>query len=275
MSYYDRRATDHKASIMMGAAVVLDMEALQKAAEGWGWEELPEPNWKVMRGEHVILRGDVPVEILQAIGAQIEVYREILQASIGGEPGLDLFKIRIFSNQADFIRFYGPLESFHPGAFYVHRSMEIVLQIDGPEAEEELITRVVAHEFTHAYMHRVFGVLNPTWFSEGMAEYFTNVRIGPGGVLVPGGLNATGLGILRENQWRLPTIQKLTAMSQREFYSHGYASNYAQAWLFTLFLFDFKLKAIKRLLGAKDVGFDLVKVEKDWRAYLDLALRQA
>jgi hypothetical protein len=49
----------------------------------------------------------------------------------------------------------------------------------------------------------------------------------------------------------------------------------AQAWLFTLFLFNFKLKAIKRLLGAKDVGFDLVKVEKDWRAYLDLALRQA
>lgn len=262
-----------KPSIMMGAGALLDPGELQRAASGWELKNLETPGWKMMVGEHVILRGDVPVETLKSVGVLAEIYREVLQEAIGGDDSNILFSIRIFVEPREFRRFAARSGAPNAESFYDPRSAEIVLEVDGTRGAEWL-ERSVAHEFTHAYMDRVFKVTAPLWFAEGMAEYFTNLEMGPDGRLYPGALNDRGLLILGIAQ--LPDIKTFLAIGRDEFYGVNFAKYYAQGWLFVRFLFDFHPKLVMKLLDRKDpvIVFKRVSLEKMWKPYLDAALNQ-
>ncbi|MDX1762871.1 MAG: peptidase MA family metallohydrolase, partial [bacterium] len=49
---------------------------------------------------------------------------------------------------------------------------KIRLPIGGLREKNDLLDRVVTHEYTHAVLHQMTGGRIPTWLNEGLAQYF-------------------------------------------------------------------------------------------------------
>jgi hypothetical protein len=254
-----------KSSFMMGAGALLDTAELQKGAKGWEWKDLDAPGWKLLIADHVVLRGDVSIELLRVIGAQVETYLGILQEAIGGDPSEGMFNVRAFGNPKEFRKFATLANAANAEAYYDPRTRELVLDVDGSRGDEWL-ERTVAHEFTHAYMDKIFNVITPLWFAEGMAEYFTNLQVGKGGRLYPGALNEKGLGILNVNMKDLLPLNKFVALGRDVFYGAEFFVLYAQAWMFIRFLFDLHPDLIESMLERKSI--DAGPLEGEWNVYL-------
>lgn len=255
----------------MGSGALLEPETLKKSAGDWEWKNTETQGWKVMIGDHVVLRGDVSVDLLRVIGAQVETYLGVLQAALGGELPSAMFIVRVFGNPKDFRKFASLAGASNAEAYYDPRSTELVLDVDGSRGDEWL-ERTVAHEFTHAYMDRVFNVTSPLWFAEGMAEYFTNLQIDQDGQIHPGALNEKGLGILNANRRDLLSLEKFVALGRDVFYGMEFYMLYAQAWMFVRFLFDRHPDLIDVMLDRKSVDAEALEVE--WSTYLSLMLEK-
>lgn len=254
-----------KSSLMMGSGALLDPVELQKGTQAWEWKDLDAPGWKILIADHVVLRGDVSVELLRTIGAQVETYLGILREAIGGGSSEIMFNVRVFGDPKEFRKFATSANAANAEAYYDPRTRELVLDVDGSRGDEWL-ERTVAHEFTHAYMDRIFNVISPLWFAEGMAEYFTNLQVGRGGRLHPGALNEKGLGILSVNMKDLLPLNKFVALGRDVFYGMEFHLLYAQAWMFTRFLFDRHPDLIGSMLERK--GIDAGTLEEEWNVYL-------
>jgi len=259
----------HKPSFMMGSGSLLKPSELKEIASGWEWKESETPGWKVLLGDHVVLHGDVSVDLLRVVGAQVETYLGVLQATIGGDPSKAMFNVRIFGNPKDFRRYATLAQAANAEAYYDPRSMELVLDVDGSRGDEWL-ERTVAHEFAHAYMDRIFKVTGPLWFAEGMAEYFTNLQVGQDGRLYPGALNERGLGILDVNRGNLLPLSKFTGLGRDVFYGMDFFVLYAQAWMFVRFLFGRYPDMVRTLMGRGSI--DAGALETEWADYLSRVL---
>lgn len=259
----------YKPSFMMGSGNLLRPSTLKEMASAWEWKESEAPGWKVLLGDHVVLHGNVSVDLLRVIGAQVETYLGVLRATIGGDPSNVMFSVRVFGKPKEFRRFATLANAANAEAYYDPRSTELVLDVDGSRGDEWL-ERTVAHEFTHAYMDRIFNVISPVWFAEGMAEYFTNLKVGQDGRLYPGALNEKGLGILDVNRGDLLPLNTFTDLKRDVFYGMDFFVLYAQAWMFIRFLFDRHPDLIRALLNRK--GIDTGALEGEWNGYLSIVL---
>jgi len=262
----------HKPSIMMGSGSLLKPSTLEEISSGWEWKQAEAPGWKVLLGDHVVLNGDVSVDLLRVIGAQVETYLGVLQAALGGDSSNIMFKVRVFGNPKEFRKFATLAGAATAEAYYNPMSLELVLDVDGSKGDEWL-ERTVAHEFTHAYMDRIFNVTWPLWFAEGMAEYFTNLQVGQDGRLHPGALNEKGLGILNVNLSDLLPLSKFTDLKRDVFYGMEFYVLYAQAWMFVRFLFDRYPDLIQVMLERKGIDAGTLDIlQEEWYEYLSGAL---
>jgi Flp pilus assembly protein TadD len=90
---------------------------------------------------------------------------------------------------------------------------------------------VLFHEYTHLVLHNENELLYPMWYDEGLAEYFSSLRVEKGRVTV-GLMPPHQIGVARQVQ-RMPIEWVITSRSVDGWLPQTVAGFYMQSWLLT------------------------------------------
>lgn len=236
----------------------LDLEVEGSVAKGW----------VKVSGPNVSVYGNAPIKKLRAIASMSDVYLGVLYFALGGDPERLTFDILVFRNERDFKAQAGRVGCPNAGAYYVGGAAHEIAIPAPDEGSPESLERLLSHEFTHAYVDRVFNFKGGLWFNEGLAEYFSNLQVS-NGEISPGAVNEHGLGILRAHRHALIPIRDFMEIGKDTFYGPGFSLHYAQAWAMVRFLFIIYPGAVNSILKGDPIPMEEEDVEKRWSAYLD------
>lgn len=225
-----------------------------------------EKGWKMVQGGVAVVRGDIPVADLRMAAVYAEELQVMLRAYLGGESARPLYSIRLFKDPVKFRNLARMQLASNAESYYNPQNSEIVMSF-GIYATLEDFQRSFAHEFTHAYIDRVWHKLNPLWMQEGMAEWFSNVTW-RAGILVPGQPNVQSLHILKEIRSELSL--KFMSEGRDEFYGYRFREYYAQTWSFIDYVAtQFPHGALADVISGK---FGILSHEEAWRDHVDRML---
>lgn len=241
----------------------LSARAVKERSKGWEHKPLETPGWKLLMADHVVVRGDAPLETLRTSGAYLEAYREMLKGSLGGDVEGIMFSARIFAEPREFRAYASILGAPNAESLYDPRTQELVICHE-PAKGTSWLRRTLAHEFTHAYMDRVFRRVEPLWLCEGLAEYFSNFDV-RNNTLVPGRVDRRAVLLLSLEE-PLP-LRRFLRLRRDEMYGPSFPSHYAQAWSLAHHLMSRKDGVIDLLLRGEPVE-DLDELEASWKAHL-------
>lgn len=247
-----------------GPTSPLSPRAVRLASRGWEWRSLEAPGWKILMAGRAVVRGDVPVESLRTVGAYLEAFLAMLQESLGGDASGIMFSARVFADPRDFRRYAACAGAPQAESFYDPRTAELVVCWDGAR-DLPWLQKTIAHEFTHAYMDRVWGRTEPLWFAEGMAEYFSNFSVREGR-LRPGAADRRALLLLRLDE-PVP-LRRLVELGREEMYGASFPLLYAEAWSFVHYLFS-RSDGVVDLLLRGQAPRDLEDLEAGWKEHLE------
>ncbi len=142
--------------------------------------------------------------------------------------------LRIIENAQDFQAYKTQVA---PGlrtnsGFYSSKSNEaVVFQGDNPAA----MRAVIRHESSHVIMAGLYGY-TPTWFNEGMAEYFEALQVeGQQRRVEPSRAHLDHLRRQLENN-QLPGLASYLEIPSRDWYAGNLQDHYAIAWSIAFFL---------------------------------------
>lgn len=241
----------------------LSARAVRERSKGWEWKPLETSGWKILMAEHAVIRGDAPLEALRTSGAYLEAYREMLIARLGGDVEGIMFSARVFADPREFRAYASILGAPNAESLYDPRTQEVVICHD-PAKGMSWLRRTLAHEFTHAYMDRVFRRTDPLWLCEGLAEYFANFEV-LDGRLAAGAVDRRALLLLSLDE-PLP-LRRFLRLRRDEMYGPSFASHYAQAWSLAHHLMSRDDGLIDLLLRGEALQ-DIDALETKWRAHL-------
>jgi hypothetical protein len=237
--------------------------AVREASRNWEWKNLETPGWKLLMTPGFVVRGDVPIDDLRTVGANLEEFLRMARTALGGDDSGLMFSARVFSSARDFRRYAVRSGAANAESFYDPRSAELVVCLEGPPTPAWL-QKTLAHEFAHEYMDRVWKRTDPLWFAEGVAEYFANFSVRDGRAL-PGAPDRRALLLLRMDE-PLP-LEKFLKLGRDEMYGVSFAHHYAEAWSFVHYLFTREDGVVDLLLrGGMPPNLD--ELERGWREHL-------
>lgn len=241
----------------------LPSELIESRSAGHALKELEPPGWRELQGDVVVVRGDIPEVGLRGIAVTAEELERMLYRELGDAPERNApYKVRVFNSQMDFCRFAAQCGAANALSLYDPRSMEMVLHF-GPEVDSTAFETTFAHEFTHAWMDRVYRVHSPLWFAEGMAEYFSHVK------WTPEGYRLVQEDLVRlknlNNSARLP-LKALIELPRDAMYGILFPVYYAQAWSVFAFLMDKHRDIAMDMLNQRHV--DLTPLDKEYERYV-------
>jgi hypothetical protein len=213
--------------------------------------------------DHVVIRGDAPVETLRTSGAYLEAFRDMLFAGLKGDAEGIMFSARVFADPREFRAYASILGAPNAESLYDPRTQEIVVCHETAKGTSWL-QRTLAHEFTHAYMDRVWRRTEPLWLCEGLAEYFSNFDV-LDGRLVPGRVDRRAV-LLLSLEAPLP-LPRFLRLRRDEMYGASFPSHYAQAWSLAHHLMSRQDGVLDLLLRGDPVS-DLDELEKAWKEHL-------
>jgi tetratricopeptide (TPR) repeat protein len=128
---------------------------------------------------------------------------------------------------------YEPYRLHSASAYYVGAESQDYIVMPGLGASE---FRIAAHEYAHLILH-ASGVRYPEWLKEGLAEFFSTVRVGEQSSELGGDLPARSQ-ILRRRTWMpLPELLGLPEESAWPGDRENVELFYAQSWALTDMLF--------------------------------------
>ena len=241
----------------------LSAKAVREKAKGWEWKPLESSGWKILMADHVVIRGDAPLEALRTSGAYLEAFREMLRGGLGGDAEGIMFSARVFADPREFRAYASILGAPNAESLYDPRTQEIVVCHETAKGTSWL-QRTLAHEFTHAYMDRVWRRTEPLWLCEGLAEYFSNFDV-LDGRLVPGRVDRRAV-LLLSLEAPLP-LPRFLRLRRDEMYGPSFPSHYAQAWSLAHHLMSRQDGVLDLLLRGDPVN-DVDELEKSWREHL-------
>lgn len=244
------------------AGKVIPKSLIEKRSRAHEWESASSPGWKILKSPNAVVRGDIPLHGLRAASVYAEELNVLLRSTIGRPDQSPMYSIRIFENAHDFRRYAISREVGNAEAFYDPRNAEANFCFSF-YATPELFQRSFAHEFTHAFMDRMWNRTGPLWFAEGMAEYFSNLEW-RGGILVVGEPDATTVETLRLGK-PFP-LERVFSMGRSDVYGPDFRRIYAQSWAVVEYLFARHPAEILSLLEGRPL--DPAAIESDWLEYM-------
>ena len=142
--------------------------------------------------------------------------------------------VSLFSSLSDFERYK---EKVAPGlktnsGFYTSLNNEasIVMRRDRRET-----LAVVRHEAVHVIMAGLYGP-TPTWFNEGLAEYFENLEIHTMAAHIPANMDSFKLLRQLSSNHTLPKINDYLGLTEKQWREGDQATMYALGWGMIYFL---------------------------------------
>jgi hypothetical protein len=246
-----------------GGGSPLSTRAVRERSKGWAWKPLESSGWKLLMAEHAVIRGDAPVDALRAAGVYVGAFREMLAVALGGDPEGLMFSVRVFADPREFRAYASVLGAPSAESLYDPRTQEIVICHE-PAKGASWLQRTLAHEFTHAYMDRVFRRTEPLWLCEGLAEYFAHYDV-VDGRLVPGRVDRRAVLLLALDE--PAPLRRFLRLRREEMYGPSFPVHYAQAWSLAHHLMSRKDGTMDLLLRGEPLE-DLEELERGWKAHL-------
>lgn len=244
-------------------------DVVKGRSKGLRANKLDKPDWKMVRNEVSVVRGDVDPAALKAVAVYAQELYVMLRSFLGGpDPGDHLISVKVFKDQIPYKRFASLAGAPNAQAYYDPRNAEIVHWL-GEYATQLLFQRAFSHEFTHAYVDRVFRKLEPIWFMEGIAEWFSNLEW-RGDIFVPGQMSRFALQLLSMESMPL-SIKTLTTIPRDEIYGYRFQQYFAQAWSLVDYLMtQLPYRAVEKMLLGEQI--DLESHEEAWRAHVRMMI---
>lgn len=223
---------------------------------------MDNPAWKKIYTGTMEVMGDVPDEALKTLLVTAEKLDEMMQREIGGPARKYIYKIRIFKDLGQFCAYARRCGAGNALSFYEPNKGELVVHFSQTTDAEEF-ERTYAHEFTHAYMHRVYRVTDPIWFAEGMAEYFSRLEWTKKG-FKPTGKNWTA-AMRGEEIVDIP-IREIVRTTRDDLYGMKWPQYYSASWAIVSFLLKKHPELVEDILLKNIV--DLEPLQHEYRQFL-------
>ncbi len=195
---------------------------------------VPRPaaaQWRSLTTEHFQLISDVPDRQMRDVALRVEQFRDIvtrLNLAAAKEDAPSRVPIVVFRDRRSFEPFM-PRAGGHiveSAGMFVEGpdSVYIALRLDGGAASY----RAAFHEYTHLLLRQAFPDA-PLWLDEGLADYYSTLRITGDRSALLGLPLATHITVLRESS--MPLTQMFGATHQSALYTGtDRVLFYAQAW---------------------------------------------
>lgn len=240
----------------------IPQDLIDQPRSDYSFYTMDNPSWRKLSTDTMMVMGDVPDEALKTLAVTAEKLEEMLQREIGGPARRYIYNIRIFKDQGQFCAYARRCEAANASSFYSPTKGELALHFSQATDAEDF-ERAYAHEFVHAYMDKVYGVTEPLWFAEGMAEYFSHLEWTKRG-FKPTGKNWKA-AMHGEEIAEIPLKEVLRA-TRDDLYGAKYPQYYAATWAIVSFLLKRYPEAVEALLQKQPV--DLAHLEKEYRQFL-------
>lgn len=156
--------------------------------------------WTSVRSKNFLLLGNASEKEIRQVGVRLEQFREVfshLFTSMKVNSPVPTTVI-VFKNDSSYRPFKPNANTagyFQPGPDVNY----ITLNIDTDSRSEQDPYTIIFHEYTHLLVNNTSGNV-PTWFNEGLAEYYSTFSISDDQKVVMGKPIANHVYLLRENK---------------------------------------------------------------------------
>lgn len=156
--------------------------------------------WTSVRSKHFLMLGNASEKEIRQVGVRLEQFREVfsrLFTSFKIDSPVPTIVI-VFKNDES----YRPFKINENTAGYFRPGPDvnyITLELTGDLNSEQDPFTIILHEYTHLLIRNTSGNV-PTWFNEGLAEYYSNFSITSDQKVVVGRPIASHVYRLRDNK---------------------------------------------------------------------------
>lgn len=188
-------------------------------------------SWTSVRSKNFLLLGNAGEKDIQKVAVKLEQFREVF---------LRLFKnlkinsvvpttVIVFKNDLS----YRPFKPYPNTAGYFQPGPDvnyITLELSSDENPEQDPFTIIFHEYTHLLVRNTTGNV-PTWFNEGLAEYYSTFSISDDQKVMMGRPIASHVYLLRDR--RMLPLRKLFEVDQKSPYYNERDKQsifYAESW---------------------------------------------
>jgi tetratricopeptide (TPR) repeat protein len=186
-----------------------------------GWGASP---WRLIRTEHFELYSPAENGSAPRLLARLEQLRAFfLEQSIVKVDGLPSLRVLAFGSQQEYepYRLRTLSDAYYAGS----ENRDYIAMSSGGAGE----FRIAAHEYAH-FVLRSTGRRLPAWLNEGLAEFFSTLRIGENGCELGGDLPAHSQALRRHTWLPISELLALPAESPLRQDRETNAVFYAQSW---------------------------------------------
>lgn len=213
-------------------------------------EEYKE-SWTKVQTKHFTLIGDVDEIKLKELGISLEQFRgsvEHLSSGINLNASVETIVI-VFKDRIAFKPF-----NIRNGAGYFQTGRNAnYITLTNETAGEQNPQRVIYHEYVHSLIRNTFGRDVPLWFSEGLAEYYSTLRIKDEQNIILGGVVRSHVRQIRKQGLQISLKTLFSIGDDSPYYNEDDKKNifYAESWLLMHYLIQKKgMPAIKKFIQA-------------------------
>jgi hypothetical protein len=238
-------------------------DIIAKKSSSYAIHDYPQRRgWKRIATDSMMVQGNVPEDALKAITVTAEKLDEMLENYLGGPKRRYIYTILVFESREAFCKFATSCGAGTAHSLYNPLTREIAVHFGETVTPEEFL-ETYAHEFTHAFMDIIYGVTEPLWFAEGMAEYFSRIKWTKSGFR-PTGTNWKAAMHLDVDD--LIPLQAILTGTREEIYGHQFSQYYGQCWGLVHFLLHKHPEIVDGLLRRE--SFDISLLSNEYRTYL-------
>ena len=206
-------------------------------------------DWISVRSKNFLLIGNARQKQIRQVAGRLEQFREVFthlfpKAVIGTPVPTTVV---VFKNDSS----YRPFKPNASTAGYFQSGEDvnyITLTLDANRPQDSF--EIIFHEYTHLMVRETLGTV-PTWFSEGLAEYYSTFRISDDQKVVLGNPIPSHIYLLRER--RLLPLRTLFQVDQKSPYYNEREKQsifYAESWALLHYLILGKDGARANQVGA-------------------------
>ena len=186
-------------------------------------------NWVSMRSKNFFLVGNASEKEMRQVGTRLEQFREVFsrlfpQANVNSPVPTTVIVFKSDNSYRPFKPNANTAGYFQPGpdVNYITLTTEV-------RGEQDPFS-VIFHEYTHLLVENTNGNV-PTWFNEGLAEYYSTLSITDDQKVVLGKPIANHVFLLRENKM-LPLRTLFQVDHQSPYYNERDKQSifYAESW---------------------------------------------
>jgi FimV-like protein len=193
--------------------------------------------WTSVRSKNFLLLGNASEKDIRQVGVRLEQFREVfsrLFTTLKIDSPVPTTVI-VFKNEASYRPF--KLNANTTGYFQPGPDVNyITLQLTSDVNSQQDPFAIILHEYTHLLVRNTTGNV-PTWFNEGLAEYYSTFSITADQKVVMGRPIASHVYLLREN--RMLPLRTLFQVDQKSSYYNERDKQsifYAESWALVHYL---------------------------------------